>query len=240
MSFSFKKKKLNAPPSWFKNLFGVSGGIIGLGAIGILHFGVGTLGALFSLSSLASFFLSGSFGSLLGIDAFLDSLSLSLDFLKVTLDDGAGHGANLINLGNVDALGGVLALVVEPVLRIRLVLSFKYWWSLELAYLGSLKLGTNLVLLLIAGEIGILLLQLGTKIVNVSLKLVLLLVSVGDELVFHDHGSLLLGQGGAGSFIERRGAAGDGQVTGADLLLDLASLLGGVVLLVSVHGLKQY
>lgn len=100
------------------NLFGVGGGVLGRGAVSILHLGVGTtLGGLFGLGSLARLFLSGLLSSLLGLDALLDGLALGLDLFKVALDDGAGHGADLVNLGNVDALGGILALIVEPVLQ---------------------------------------------------------------------------------------------------------------------------
>lgn len=45
-----------------------------------------------------------------------DSRSLLLDAVSVSLDDWSCDGTDLLDLGDVDGLGGVLAFVVEPVL----------------------------------------------------------------------------------------------------------------------------
>lgn len=113
-----KQRKAELRRPFSLSLFGVGSGVLGGGTgVSVLHLGVGSaLGGLLGLSSLASLLLSGSFGSLLGLDALLDGLALGLDLFKVALDDGAGHGADLVHLGDVDALGGVLALIVQPVL----------------------------------------------------------------------------------------------------------------------------
>jgi len=92
------------------------------------------------------------------------------------------------------------------------------------AYLAGLELLLQLGLLLLAGEVGVLLVNLCTHFVDVSLELVLLVLGVGDKLVLHDHAVLLLGEVGDGLHIERSGARGQGKVTLLDLLLDLAGL----------------
>lgn len=91
----------------------------GLWCVGIRHLFV--LGALLctllGLGSPPGLLLGGLLGGLLGLDAREDGLPLGLDLLKVALHDGAGHGTELVHLGDVDALGGIVALVIEPVLR---------------------------------------------------------------------------------------------------------------------------
>jgi hypothetical protein len=87
--------------------------------IGVLHLGivVGTLlGALLGLGLLAGLLLSRLLSCPLGLHSGLYRLALCLDLFEMTLDDGTGQGANLVNLGDVDSLGGVLALLVQPVL----------------------------------------------------------------------------------------------------------------------------
>lgn len=83
---------------------------------GILHLGItlgGLLGVLFGLLGLElGATLSGGL-----LVSLADSLTLGLDLLLVALDDGAGDEADFIHLGDVDRLGGVLAILVEPVLR---------------------------------------------------------------------------------------------------------------------------
>ena len=84
---------------------------------GILHLGIalGVLlgGLLFGLLGLElGAALSGSL--LLGL---ADGVTLSLDLLLVALDDRAGDEADVVHLGNVDGLDGVLTFLVEPVLK---------------------------------------------------------------------------------------------------------------------------
>jgi hypothetical protein len=45
---------------------------------------------------------------------------VGLDLLEVALDDGASQRADLVHLGDVDGLGGVVTLVIEPVLVLLL------------------------------------------------------------------------------------------------------------------------
>lgn len=45
-------------------------------------------------------------------------LALLFELVEVALGDGAADGADLVNLGLVNGLGGVVTLVVEPVLEI--------------------------------------------------------------------------------------------------------------------------
>ena len=104
-------------------------------------------------------------------------------------------------------------------------------------YLGVSELSAELLLLLIAGELGVDAVDLVTELVDGGLELVLLLVGLGDKLVLHVHGVLTLSPGLLGSLVEATGGGGDGKVTLADLLLDLAGLLGLLVLGVGVHGI---
>jgi hypothetical protein len=104
-------------------------------------------------------------------------------------------------------------------------------------YLGISELSAELLLLLVAGELGVDTINLVTELVDRGLELVLLLVGLGDKLVLHKHGVLTLGPGLLGSLIEATGSGADGEVTLADLLLDLAGLLGLLVLGVGVHGI---
>jgi hypothetical protein len=43
--------------------------------------------------------------------------------------------------------------------------------------------------------LGVLLVKLGSEIVDEGLKFVLLLFCIGNQLILHDHGRFLLGQG---------------------------------------------
>ena len=72
-------------------------------------------GLLGSLLGLAGLLLS-LLGRLLGLELLLESLPLGLNLVEVALDDGAGEGADLFDLGDVDSLGGIVTLIVEPVL----------------------------------------------------------------------------------------------------------------------------
>lgn len=103
----------------------------GLRGIGILHLLVvgALLSGLLSLSSLASFFLSGSFGSILGINAFLESASLLLYFVEVALNDRSSEGPQLVQFGNIDALGSIVALIIQPVLAAVSLVSLHYDYS---------------------------------------------------------------------------------------------------------------
>lgn len=95
---------------------------VSLALRGVLHLLVGVSSLrLVGLSSLASLFLSGSFGSFLSLGSLLDGSSLSIDFLKVTLNDGTSHSSDLVDLGDVDALSSVVTLIVQPVLQKELV-----------------------------------------------------------------------------------------------------------------------
>lgn len=106
-------------------------------------------------------------------------------------------------------------------------------------YLSLLKSLLDLALLLVAGELGVLVVELGSEIVDVSLELVLLLLGIGDKLVLGNHGSLLLEKSSLGGVIERSGTAGNGQIALANLLLYLTGLLRTIVLLVGIHGLGR-
>lgn len=59
----------------------------------------------------------GTLGSPLGILGSLLSLPLLLDLVEVSLGNWTSNGADLIDLGNVDGLGGVLTLLVKPILQ---------------------------------------------------------------------------------------------------------------------------
>lgn len=177
-------------------------------------------------------------GLLLGLE---DSGTLLLDLLLVALDDRAGDEAELVHLGDVDGLGGVLTLLVQPVLEKSSQFRFisSYWaCACKVTHLGVGQLGPQLVLLLLAGELGVDAVDLVTELVDGSLKLVLLLVSLANELVLHVHGVLALGPGLLGGLVDTGGARGNRQVALADLLLDLAGLLG-LLLAVGVHSLQK-
>jgi hypothetical protein len=94
---------------------------------GILHLSIalGLLGILLGLlSSVFSLLLGFELGALLGSSLLVglaDGLALGLGLLLVALDDGSGDEANVVHLGDVDRLCGVLAVLVEPVLGIGLV-----------------------------------------------------------------------------------------------------------------------
>ncbi|KAI6776082.1 hypothetical protein HG530_000027 [Fusarium avenaceum] len=179
-------------------------------SVGILHLLVVGLVALGSLASIILSLLRSPFG--LG---FLQSgLSLGFNFLEMALDNGTSHGADLVDLGDVNTL------------------SVKIQAS---TYLSGLKLGLDGLLLVLASELGVLLIELRTEIVDIGLELVLLLLGIGDKLVLHDHGGLLLKQTGLGGVIQRGAACRNGQVTLANLLLHLAGLLRSI--LISLHGL---
>lgn len=82
--------------------------------IGVLA--VGALRGLLGLGLLAGLLLGRLLGCPLGVDLGLYRLALGLNLLEMPLDDGAGQGADLVNLGDVDGLGGVLTVLVQPVL----------------------------------------------------------------------------------------------------------------------------
>lgn len=108
------------------------------------------------------------------------------------------------------------------------------------AYLAGLELLLQLGFLVIAGELGVLLVDLCTHFVDVGLKLVLLVLGVGDKLVLHDHAVLLLGEVGNGLHVEGGGARGQGKVTLLDLLLDLAGLGLVVTLKIDVSSGRSF
>lgn len=95
---------------------------LGLGGVGVGHLLV--LGGFClsprGLGSLASLLLGGALSGAVGLKLGLQGLALGLDLVEVTLDDGAGQGADLVNLGDIDGLGGVITLVIEPVLFVLL------------------------------------------------------------------------------------------------------------------------
>jgi hypothetical protein len=98
-------------------LLALGGGRLGFCG-SILHLFI-RLGLLRLLGLFLSLALGLLFGALLGrlfLLSLQDSLALGLDLLLVPLDDGTSNEADLIQLGNVDGLGSVLALLVEPVL----------------------------------------------------------------------------------------------------------------------------
>ena len=72
-------------------------------------------GGLLLLGLLDGFLLGALLlgGFFLGLEG---GLALLFELVEVALGDGAADGADLVDLGLVDGLGGVLALVVEPVL----------------------------------------------------------------------------------------------------------------------------
>lgn len=87
---------------------------IGIGHLLVLSTLGGLLGSLLGLASL----LLSLLGGLLGLELLEEGLPLSLNLVEVALDDGAGKGADLFDLGDVDGLGGIVTLIVEPVLLI--------------------------------------------------------------------------------------------------------------------------
>lgn len=184
-------------------------------ALGLLLLGL--LSVLLSLLGLElGTALSG--GLLLSLQ---DGLTLRVDLLLVALNDGTGNEADVIHLGDVDGLGGVITLLVQPVL-------------------GGHQLGLELLLLLLAGELGVDAVDLVTKLVDGSLKLVLLLVGLSDELILHIHSVLTLLKGLLGSLVDATDTGDNGQIALADLLLDLAGLLGLLLTVgIGVHGLNS-
>jgi len=117
--------------------------------------------------------------------------------------------------------------------------------SVKRAYLERLALGLDLLLLLLAGELRVAVLLVGlvnlvTEGVDVTLEFVLLVFGLGNELVLALHVTLLLEVLLTHLGAEGCGAGGDGKVTLADLLLDLAglgSLVVGLSVLVLGDGL---
>lgn len=96
------------------------------------HLGSGGGGSgLLLLSLLDSFLL----GTLLGGGLFLSlegGLTLLLELVEVALGNGTTNGADLVDLGLVDSLGGVIALIVEPVLGVESVLDPKNKFTVNL------------------------------------------------------------------------------------------------------------
>ena len=86
---------------------GGSGGLLLLGLLDGLLLGALLCGGLF---------LGGEGG-----------LTLLLELVEIALGDRATDGADLVDLGLVDGLGGVVTLVVEPVLW-RKELAFEMMW----------------------------------------------------------------------------------------------------------------
>jgi len=100
----------------------------GGGSRGVLHLRVSPLGFLLLLLLLLLRLLLGFLfrflGLLLGalprgllLGGLDGGLAFGLELVLVTLDDGARDEADLLHLRDVDGLGGVLTLVVEPVLQ---------------------------------------------------------------------------------------------------------------------------
>jgi hypothetical protein len=93
---------------------------VGLGGLRICHLcvlllgggSVALLGLRLALLALDLGLLGG--GLLLPLLALFRLLLLEL--VVVALDDGAGNGADVLLLGDVEGLGGVLAVLVQPVL----------------------------------------------------------------------------------------------------------------------------
>jgi hypothetical protein len=232
--------------------------------LSILHLLVGLLGGLLC-GTLVGHPLCG-FGSGLGLGvglplllvslALLLGLGLSLGAALVlfrlaalveALDDGGGGAAELLVLADVLGLSGVLAVLVEPVLRKLLVCCLSYRLrEFKKAYLKSLALGLDLLLLLLRSEIGVPVLLIGlvnlvTEGVDVTLEFVLLVFGLGNELVLALHAALLLEVLLTHLGAEGSGAGRNGKVALADLLLDLAGLgsllVVGLTLLVFGNGL---
>lgn len=97
----------------------------------VLHLRVG-LGLLLGFLRLLGLLLGLTLGLLLSTllgELFLlglqDGLTLSISLLLVTLDNGADNEADIIHLGNVNRLGSVLAVFVEPVLS-HVSIIFRY------------------------------------------------------------------------------------------------------------------
>lgn len=97
------------------------GSLVSICHVGVL--GLGLLCGFGLLLGLLLVFLDLPLGLLLrtpGSCNLLFSLELGLTLLLklvvVTLNDGASNGTDLLNLGDVDGLGGILTLFVEPVL----------------------------------------------------------------------------------------------------------------------------
>jgi hypothetical protein len=95
---------------------------VGLDRLGVGHLSVllFCLGCLALCLGLGLALLALNLGLLLGVLLLVllhDRLALALDLVVVALDDGAGNGTDVIPLGDVLGLGGVLTLVVQPVLE---------------------------------------------------------------------------------------------------------------------------
>lgn len=117
-SYSFDIERVKDFSSSLLLLLALSGGRLAFCG-SILHLLI-RLGLLRLLGLFLRLALGLLFGALLGrlfLLGLQDSLALGLDLLLVPLDDGTSDEADLIQLGNVDGLGSVLALLVEPVLR---------------------------------------------------------------------------------------------------------------------------
>lgn len=104
--------RAGTPPSTLFRIARLLG--LWLRGLGVLHLLVA--GCLVTLGSLAGLLFGGLLRSLLGLNARLHGLAVGLDLLEVSLDDGASLSTELLQLGDVDALGGILALVIKPVL----------------------------------------------------------------------------------------------------------------------------
>ena len=108
------------------------------------------------------------------------------------------------------------------------------------AYLGVSQLGSQLVLLLLTGKLRVDTINLVTELVDACFKLVLLLVGLGNQLVLHVHSVLAFSKRFLDRLVNASCTRGDRQITLADLLLDLAGLLGLFSVagrLVGIHGL---
>lgn len=148
----------------------------------------------------------------------LGDLGLSLLLLLgvVSALDEVTDGSKLLVSGNVKSLLGILTSAVEPVLDLLHLLS-------------------EVLLLIVRSELGVLVLELASHLVDVLLKSVLSVLSVSNELVLHDHRVLELNLLLQLLLSKTKTLVGDGQILLLDPLLnslggDLTALLSGSAL----------
>lgn len=151
-----------------------------------------------------------------GLAELADSGGAGLS-IAVTLEDGLANNVELGQLGGVDGLGGLVTLLVQPVLGIVQVLD-------KLLLVGGVD------------EVLVSTIDLAAGVVDVLLQSVLGHLGVDDQLVGGNHLHLLLSQLANNGAVQGGGGADDGEVALLDQLLDLAGQ-GSILLGLGIGGL---